>query len=202
MNLSTTQLRLLGSVMYFAAAALILNSFAQFTIQVWPFKLSELNWRVGATGLVMDVLMSSVLPLALIHVAAFLNGDRKLLQLLRWVALVAGLATIGLLLMFLLDSVQIRAQLPQNVKMNFMKVALRAGFVGVMMTILYLWLSTAMGKVLKSQGTARVPGAKESPQEAMLMVGRDSRPNLRAIDGADSKKDLKKEGTGGLSIDI
>ena len=98
MNLSTTQLRLLGSVMYFAAAALILNFFAQFTIQVWPFKLTELNWRVGAAGLLMDALMSTVMPQVILYAAAVLNNDRKTLQALRWITMMVGILTIALLL--------------------------------------------------------------------------------------------------------
>ena len=200
MNLSSTQLRLLGSVMYFAAAVLILNYFAQFTIQVWPLKFEELNWRVGATGLVMDALLSTVVPQAIIYVSAIMNNDRKTIQALRWITLLAGLATIALMVMFALDSVQIRAQLPQNVKGNFMKVALRAGFVGILLSTLFIWFGLTMGKVLKSQGVAR--GAVKDA-DSMLMVGtRDARPNLRAIDTSDSKKEMKKEGTGGLSIDI
>ncbi len=189
MNLSSTQLRMLGSVMYFAAAALILNFFAQFTIQVWPFKFTELNWRVGASGLVMDALISTVVPQALMYVAAFMNNDRKTLQLLRWVALLAGLATVALLLLFALDSVQIRAQLPQNVKGNFMKVALRAGFVGILLSTLFIWLGLTVGKVLKSQGAVRTIGGKEPAQEGLLVVGNrePARPNLRSIDTAEGK---------------
>jgi hypothetical protein len=189
MNLSSTQLRLLGGVMYFAAVALILNFFAQFTIQVWPFKFAELNWRVGAAGLVMDALLSTIMPVALIALAAVLNNDRKTLQALRWVAMVVGVATIALLLLFVLDSVQIRGQLPQNVKGNFMKVALRAGFVGMLLSTLFIWFAVSMGKVLKSQGTVRTPGLKDAAAEGMLMVGtrEPARPALRAIDVSDSK---------------
>jgi small-conductance mechanosensitive channel len=204
MNLSTTQLRLLGSLMYFAAAALILNFFAQFTIQVWPFKFGELNWRVGAAGLVMDALLSTVMPQVILYAAAVMNNDRKLLQIMRWISMLVGVAIIALMLLFLLDSVQIRAQLPQNVKVNFMKVALRAGLVGVLLSMLFIWLGFSMGKVLKSQGTVRTPGMKDPAAENMLMVGtrEPSRPTLRSIDATDGKKDAKKEGTGGLSIDI
>jgi len=194
---------MLGSVMYFAAAALILNFFAQFTIQVWPFKFTELNWRVGASGLVMDALISTVVPQALMYFAAFLNNDRKTLQLLRWVTLVAGLTTLALLLLFALDSVQIRAQLPQNVKGNFMKVALRAGFVGVLLSTLFVWFGLTVGKVLASQGAVRTIGGKEPAQEGLLVVGNrePARPNLRSIDSSEARMESKKDGTGGLSID-
>jgi hypothetical protein len=205
MNLSTTQLRLLGSVMYFAAAALMINPFAQFTIQVWPFKFGELNWRVGAAGLFMDALLATVVPQILIYFAAFMNSDRKTLQFLRWASLALGLGTLGLVLFFTLDSVQIRASLQQNVKANFMKVALRAGMVGTLLSILFTWFFFSLGKVLKSQGSVRTIGGKDPAQEGMLMVagGREpARPNLRSIDTAESKKDAKKEGTGGLSVDI
>ncbi len=202
MNLSTTQLRMLGSVLYFAAAVLILNFFAQFTITTWPFRASELNWRVGSTGLFMDVLLSSIVPMAMIHLAAFMNGDRKTLHFLRWLSLLIGVATLVLLGLFALDAVQIRPQLNQNMKGQFMKVSMRAGLVGVMVSTLFVWLGLTMGKVLKSQGTVRTVG-KESPQEQMLMVGtrEPSRPNLRSIDGLDAKKEAKKEGTGGFPVD-
>lgn len=201
MNLSATQLRQLGSVMYYAAVALMINSFAQFTIQVWPLKLSELNWRVGASGLLMDALLGTVVPLLLFHFAAFMNNDRRLLQVMRWATIVIGALTIALLLSFALDSVQIRAQLPQNVKGNFIKVALRAGLIGVLLASLFIWAGLTMGKVLKSQGTTRAAGTTPA-QEGMLMVGtrEPARPALRAVDGNDTKKDGRKD-SGAVQLD-
>lgn len=204
MNLSTTQLRMLGSVMYFAAVALIINYFAQLTIQVWPIKIGELNWRVGAAGLFMDALLSTVVPLVLIYTAAFMNNDRKMIGFLRVLSLIIGIATVALLFAFALDSVQIRAALPQNVKGNFMKVALRAALIGTLLAVLFIWSFATMGKVLKSQGTARVPGARD---DNMLMVGsrEPSRPNLRAIDaneGNSKKGSSSKEATTGLTLDM
>ncbi|HYW49038.1 MAG TPA: hypothetical protein VE861_00455 [Gemmatimonadaceae bacterium] len=189
MNLSSSQLRLLGSVMYFAAAALIINVLADFTIKIWPLKFGELNWRVGAGGLVMDVLLAIIIPQALVYFAAFMNNDRKTIQVLRWIAVFLGLVTIGMLAMFALDSVQIRAQLPQNLKGNFYKVALKAGLVGVLCSILYIWFGLTVGKVLKSQGVAR--GSAKDAQEGMLMVGtrEPARPALRSIDTKELRKD-------------
>ena len=187
MNLSSSQLRMLGSVMYFAAVALIINYLAQFVIQVWPLKFSELNWRVGAAGLLMDALLATVIPQALMYFAAFMNGDRKTLQLLRWLTIVTGVITLLMLLGFVLDSVQIRATLPQNVKSNFLKVALRAGLVGMLLSTMFVWFGLTVGKVLKSQGTARsgnTAGGADVAKEGMLMVGsrEPARPALRAVE--------------------
>ena len=205
MNLSATQLRQLGSVIYYAAVALMINSFAQFAIQVWPLKLSELNWRVGAAGLLMDALLGTVLPLVLFTFAAFMNNDRRLLQVLRWAAIVIGVLTIALLLSFALDSVQIRAQLPQNVKGNFIKVAARASLIGILLASLFIWTGLTMGKVLKSQGTVRTAGtAGTAPaQEGMLLVGsrEPARPALRAVDGSDAKTDGRKDNTSAVQLD-
>jgi len=198
MNLSTTQLRMLGSVMYFAAFSLFVSYIADLVIKVWPLKVSELNWRVGASGLVMDVLVSSIVPLALFFFAAFMNNDRKTLQFMRWLTLAVGVMAIGLLGLFALDAVQIRAQLPQNVKSQFIKAALKASLQGTLSAALFVWFGLTVGKVMKSVGVAR--GAE--PKEGMLMVGSreasPSRPNLRAIDPNESKK---KEGAAGLSLD-
>ena len=205
MNLSATQLRQLGSVIYYAAVALMINSFAQFAIQVWPLKLSELNWRVGAAGLLMDALLGTVLPLVLFTFAAFMNNDRRLLQVLRWAAIVIGVLTIALLLSFALDSVQIRAQLPQDVKGNFIKVAARASLIGILLGSLFIWTGLTMGKVLKSQGTVRTAGtAGTAPaQEGMLLVGsrEPARPALRAVDGSDAKTDGRKDNPGAVQLD-
>ena len=205
MNLSATQLRQLGSVMYYAAVALMINSFAQFAIQVWPLKLSELNWRVGAAGLLMDALLGTVLPLVLFIFAAFMNNDRRLLQVLRWAAIVIGVLTIALLVSFALDSVQIRAQLPQNVKGNFIKVAVRAALIGVLLASLFIWTGRTMGKVLKSQGTMRTAGSAGSApaQEGRLLVGsrEPARPALRAVDGSDAKTDGRKDNTSAVQLD-
>ena len=198
MNLSTTQLRMLGSVMYFAAFSLFVSFLADLVIKIWPIKLSELNWRVGASGLVMDVLMASIVPLAIFYFAAFMNNDRKTLQFMRWLTVAVGVIAIGLLGLFALDAVQVRAQLPQNVKAQFIKAALKASLQGTLSATLFIWFGLTVGKVIKSVGVARGADAKEG----MLMVGSreasPSRPNLRAIDANDSKK---KEGTAGLSMD-
>ena len=198
MNLSTTQLRMLGSVMYFAAFSLFVSFLADLVIKIWPIKLSELNWRVGASGLVMDVLMASIVPLAIFYFAAFMNNDRKTLQFMRWLTVAVGVIAIGLLGLFALDAVQVRAQLPQNVKAQFIKAALKASLQGTLSATLFIWFGLTVGKVMKSAGVARGADAKEG----MLMVGSreasPSRPNLRAIDANDSKK---KEGTAGLSMD-
>jgi len=206
MNLSTTQRRMLGSVLYFAAVTLIINAFALLVIKVWPFKLGELNWRVGAAGLFPEAMLATVLPQVLIYTAAFLNEDRRLLAVLRWASLVVGILLFGLLAFFALDSVQIRAALPQNVKANFMKVALQAALIGTFLAALHVWVGVTLGKVLKSQGTVRVAGgSKESSQDGMLMVGSSrepSRPALRSVDADGAKKELKKEGTSGLTLDM
>jgi uncharacterized membrane protein YqhA len=198
MNLSTTQLRMLGSVMYFAAFSLFVSFFADLVIKVWPIKLSELNWRVGAAGLVMEVLLASVVPLAIFYFAAFMNNDRKTLQFMRWLTVAVGVIAIGLLGLFALDAVQIRAQLPQNVKAQFIKAALKASLQGVLSATLFIWFGLTVGKVMKSAGVARGVDTKDG----MLMVGSreasPSRPNLRAIDPNDSKK---KDGAASLSID-
>lgn len=200
MNLSTSQLRMLGSVLYFAAVVLIINTFAQFTITVWPLKFAELNWRAGASGLVMDAFLASVVPLGMMYFAGFMNDDRKVLRFLGIITLVLGVTTIGLLLLFLLDSIQLRAQLPQNVKAQFMKAALRAGLVGTLMSALSIWSGLTVSKVLKSQGALRTAGAGGNDRDGMLMVGdKPARPNLRSIDGA---KDSKKDASAPLSVEL
>jgi hypothetical protein len=198
MNFSTTQLRMLGSVMYFAAFSLLTSNLADLVIKIWPIKSSELNWRVGAAGLVLDMLVSSIVPLAVFFFAAFMNNDRKLLQVMRWVVVLIGVITVALLAMFALDAVQIRAALPQNVKGQFIKAALKASLQGVLSATVFIWFGLTVGKLMKSTGVARAAESKEG----MLMVGSreasPSRPNLRAIDASEG---TKKDSTSALPAD-
>lgn len=199
MNFSTSQLRALGSVLYFAAVALILNILAQFAVQVWPIKFGELNWRVGAAGLFMDVLMNSIVPIAMVYFAAFMNEDRKLLTAMRWISLIVGILTVLLFFGFVLDAVQIRSQLPQNVKSVFLKTAMRACMSAILCATAFFWMYVALGKVMKSQGVVRAPGTKDPAQESMLMVGsrEPSRPNLRAVES-----DATVEKKSALAVDL
>lgn len=190
MNLSSSQLKALGNLLTFAAVVLLSWIFADIVIKTWPFKVGELNWRVGFTGLFIEGLVASLPAMTLLFLSAFLNSQRRFLRVLSIVMLVLGIVMIGLLLTFALDATQLRATLPQNLKGTFIKAVLKAALGGVFLGILFPLVFTTLTKVLKSVGTVRT-GVREkepAPDGGLLMVGNrgetPARPSLRAIDPA------------------
>lgn len=195
MNLSSSQQRTLLSVATFAASVMLISVVAEFAIQVWPLKFSELNWRVGAAGLLLDAFVKTVPAQIVLYFATAVTDARKLLKAYAIIAFVLGVVAVVTLGFFALDAVQLRATLPQNVKQQFLKVALRAALVGVCGATLFFIAGVRTLKVLKSGGAVRSAGgsrATESADESMLVIARPSatpaRPNLTAVKGDEPVK--------------
>lgn len=195
MNLSSSQQRTLLSVATFAAAVMLVNVVAEFAIQVWPLKFGELNWRVGAAGLLLDAFVKTIPAQVVLYFAAAVTDSRKLLRTYAILGVVLGAVAIGVLAFFALDAIQLRATLPQNVKQQFLKVALRAALVGVLGAILFFLAGVRTLKVLKSGGAVRTSGsgprAAEQADESMLMIARPAtpaRPSLTAVKGDEPVK--------------
>ncbi|MCU0626589.1 MAG: hypothetical protein MUF21_08930 [Gemmatimonadaceae bacterium] len=194
MNLSTSQQRALLSLASFAAVILLINVAAEFMVQVWPLKFGELTWRVGSTGLIMESLVKALPGLVLLYFVAALSDARKLMRFYSIVGLVVGIAVLGLLVFFALDTVQLRASVPQQTKSLLTKVALRAGLVGTLSAALLIWAGVAVNKVLKSAGVVSRSGARQADSgndDGLLMIGRPAapaRPNLTAVKGDEPVK--------------
>lgn len=195
MNLSSSQQRMLLSVATFAAAVMLVSVVAEFAIQIWPLKFGELNWRVGAAGLLLDAFVKTIPAQIVLYFAAAATDSRKLLKTYAIIAFVLGVVSVGVLGFFALDAVQLRATLPQNVKQQFLKVALRASLVGILGAILFFIAGVRTLKVLKSGGAVRTSGgsarAAEPADESMLMISRPAapaRPSLTAIKGDEPVK--------------
>jgi hypothetical protein len=192
MNFSSTQQRTLFSIATLAAWVLLLNIMAEFTIQIWPLKFGELNWRVGTAGLLIDAFVKTLPAQIVLWFAAAATGARTLLRVYGILALVLALTTIVVLGFFALDAVQMRAVLPQNVKGTFLKVALRAALMGTLLTGLFILAFVRVNSVLKSLGVARSGGRAVESDEGMLLVARPGapaapRPNLTAVKGDEAK---------------
>lgn len=192
MNLSSSQQRTLLSIATVAAWVVLLNIMAEFAIQIWPLKWGELNWRVGASGLLIDAFVKTIPAQIVLWFAAAATDSRKALRVYGIIALVLALVTVVTLGFFALDAVQLRATLPQNVKGTFLKVALRAGLMGTLLTGLFITAFVRGNKVLKSAGASRAGGRAAESEDGMLMIARPAapaapRPNLTAVKGDDTK---------------
>lgn len=92
--------------------AVLLASFplVDSLLAVWPLRLGELSWRFGSAGLVSRTLLTPLLWLLLAYAIALLAEQRRVL---RGISILSALITamiVALIPLFLLDAVQMRAQ--------------------------------------------------------------------------------------------
>lgn len=102
---------------YLLAAMFIILPLVDTLVGVWPIRLSEVSWRFGVAGLYAQVLSSVMLGLTLILVVSLIAESRVVSKALAATAGVAALAMAVASVMFVLDAMQMRAQVnPQALR--------------------------------------------------------------------------------------
>ena len=104
---------------YLMALYLITVPLAETLIGVWPLQLGDAAWRYGATGLLSQALMTPLLGLLLaVYLAVYVQH-----RALSWaLAVVSGLVAvfmIAVIPLFLLDMLEMRAQVGDAVTAAF-----------------------------------------------------------------------------------
>lgn len=103
-------------VVVFLMAAVAL---ADIVARLFPLRLSEPAWRIGALGIVSLSVPTLLLALLIACVAAWYLEHRALLMSLAGVGLVAGLALLGVLPFLAMDLIQVRAMVPAESTRGF-----------------------------------------------------------------------------------
>ncbi len=111
--------------------------------RTWPLRLTEVGWRFGATGIVLNTLITPLLGIFIaIAVAAFL-GHRpavRVMSILCWV--LAGLLALSIG-MFVLDSLQVRGEVAAQNRGQFTAPTTKAIILGVLSMIVSIWLGVS-----------------------------------------------------------
>ena len=163
---SERQSSLLG-VATFVSALLVVYSYLDYALNIWPLKLGEARWRFGAVGVLTNYLGLIMLGTVLWLWFQYLAGNRVHVRV---VAVLAGLQTLlllGLLVGFPLDFLQIRGDVQPDDQWNFKAAAARTGVKLFLSTVAFIWITRAGFKNSKAEGGR---GRRESTP---LIVGVD-----------------------------
>lgn len=104
---------------YVVGALLVLVPLSDAVLSIWPFRPGEVSWRFGAFGVTNGALMTPLVGLLTVFAAALLLGHHRVLRTL---SVLCGVGAVVLLLvsgLFVLDAVQMRAQVGPDARRAF-----------------------------------------------------------------------------------
>jgi hypothetical protein len=111
--------RYLRAAFYSVAALLIVLPAAETLVNIWPVQPRSPNWRFGATGYLSRALVTPVMGLLLFTLLAATARQRRMLRV---IAVLAGFLTVALVsisAVFIIDALQVRAQVPADAHQAF-----------------------------------------------------------------------------------
>ena len=121
------RLRVLSAPLYAMAVMLILVPLSDLGGQLnWTIRYGALVWRTGAVGLLSGAVLLPTLGLLLALVTAVVFEHRTTQRVLAVVSGLATLATVGVLMLFLLDALQVRSMMNVQARLGFMSAAAKA----------------------------------------------------------------------------
>jgi diacylglycerol kinase len=153
---------------YLTIALLVLFPVVDAVLTIWPFRVGEVAWRFGAVGIFSRALMTPLFALVLAYALALLLEQRIMQRVISIVSVLGSLALLSASIFFMLDSLQMRSQVQEQMRTAFdvaSTVALiKIVVVGLVAMLLGIMAFRASRRPVQSRrATARV--------EAPIIVG-------------------------------
>lgn len=154
--------------LYPVALLLILSPLIDLATAVWPIRPSEVSWRFGTFGLITGALVTPIIGLVLLQVAAALLGHLitlrvvSVLQLLLALFLVVGTA------LFVLDAVQLRGTVVEAAKVTYDLAAMKALVTALLELVVLGWIG--VGGLSAASAESKRIGSRDPA--ASLVIGR------------------------------
>ena len=162
--------RPLLTALYFVAVAFALPSLLEFALLSYPYEFASPQRRFGAVGLIFNSVMFS--PIVGLLVAIFASvqlGHRRTTRILAIVAFVIAAVLVIAAPFFVLDFLQLRAQVVPQAKRAFDWTTAKASFTGALMCLTVLAIGIG---AWRSSGTgATSPIAARAPKKGGVIIG-------------------------------
>ncbi len=108
---------------YTLSALLILLPLADIALGFLPLQVNSVRWRIGVTGLTTGALLMPLIGLFLALSTAHLKGDRGVLMPLSIIAVVAAVILYAAMVMFTLDTLQLRNEVDPRARHMYDRAA-------------------------------------------------------------------------------
>ena len=140
---------------YFIAMGLTLIPLVDFALSVLPVDPGNLRWRWSTLGLLTGFLFTPLFAIILVCVVAGQIGDRVTQRVISIVNLLVTATLLALFLLYGLDIIQLRADLPENDRLPFYMSAVRALAKYLFFSLAFLWLGIAGFRASRAPKTSR-----------------------------------------------
>lgn len=176
--------RLIVVVLYAMAILMMVMPLGETLLSVWPVRAGDTAWRFGAAGLFSRALMTPLLGLVLLGILGYLLAHRRAVLATSVLAAVGALILLLAEGLFLLDAVQMRAQVRTEARLAF-DLASTLAFVKIGTSMVLTALLAVGAWKMARQAGAR-PRATRSDGAASLVVGRHRHAEPTAVPPATS----------------
>lgn len=146
----------------------LLDTFASLA----PLRLTDVGWRYGAAGLFSRSLLLPFVGLLVAFATAVLLEHRWMQRVVAVLALLASLLLMGGIVLFVLDALQLRAQVRLDGRRNFDLLSILAVF----KHLLYLVTSVILGVSAWKAGSGIVAVRDAKRQGPIFTIGRADVP--------------------------
>ena len=165
----TTVPRPLLLALYLVAVAFALPSLLEFALLSYPYEFSSPQRRFGAIGLMFNSVMFSPIVGLLVAIMASLQlGHRRVTRTLAVVAFVLAALLIIAAPFFVLDFLQLRAQVVPQAKRAFDWTSAKASFTGALMCLTVIAIGIG---AWRSTSLAQRTVAARAPKKGGVIVG-------------------------------
>jgi hypothetical protein len=147
---------------YFIAIGLTVIPLVDFGLSVLPVDAGNLRWRWSTLGLFTGFLFTPLFAIILVCFIAAQLEDRVTQRVLSILNLLAAVLLLGMLLLYALDTIQLRADLPETDRLPFYMSAVRALVKYGFTFVCFLWLGIAGFRASRVTRTSREARRGES----------------------------------------
>jgi len=163
-----TRLSMITRVLYVAGLLLVITTLVDYLATIWPHRPSAVEWRYGSIGLAGGFLLTPLLGMALVLLAATWGGSRPALWVVQITALGFALILVAAAGLFVLDSFQVRASVEEGMKGPFL-----FGIAKALFKLLTGAIALAMiGLAARNVRRALSPGSPDKKRAGTLVVGK------------------------------
>ena len=160
----------LARTAYLIAAVLFVLPIMDIAIGLLPLQTDNIRWRVGVIALGTGALALPIIALFIAYITAYARGHRRMQYFLVASSALASLVLLALVVLFTLDTLQLRNEVAETGRKLYDRVSLKGIMAQVILVVTLAMM--AVGGWRTSRATARDLRREKRGEAAPIVVGK------------------------------
>ena len=140
--------------------------------QLWPWQVTNIQWRFRAAEMLTALLLLSFLGFAIMGAAGRASGQRRFERIVGWATALVTVLLVAAFGLFVPDAIQLKSIVPSRAMDGFIQSCIRVAVVAVVLTAAYGYIATIFIRGQPARAGAAKSGDKASAERIGLIVGR------------------------------